>query len=130
MTLRPLAGRTARYAAVGAICAVANNGVIILGDLVGAHYVAMTVLSFVLVTPLGYVLHTSFTFRERRSWRGFLLFSSGVATGFPIFLLSMAILCSGLGLPVVLAAPITTAVVIFWNFGSAHWAILGRWGLH
>jgi putative flippase GtrA len=114
---------------VGAICAVANNAVMILGNLAGVHYVPMTVLSFVLVTPLGYLLHSRFTFRQRRSLRGFGGFASGVATGFPISLLSMAILCTGFGLPVVLAAPIATILLFLWNYASAHWAILGRWRL-
>ncbi len=127
MNPRAIAGRTARYTLVGATCAVAGNAVMILGDLAGAHYVATTVLSFVLVTPMGYVLHCRFTFREALSWRGFLRFTSGVATGFPLSLLSMAILCTGLGQPVLLAAPATTVLLYVWNYTSAHWAIRGLW---
>lgn len=126
----PVAGRTARYTMVGAICALVYNAVMILGDLAGGHYVPMTVLSFGTVTPLGYLLHSRFTFRERLSLRGFLRFASGVAAGFPLSLLSMAILCAGLGLPVVIAAPIATITLLLWNYASAHWAILDRWRLN
>ncbi len=126
----PVAGRTARYTIVGAICALAHNAVMILGDLAGGHYVPMTVLSFGIVTPLGYQLHSRFTFREQLSLRGFLRFASGVTTGFALSLLSMAILCTGLGLPVVLAAPLTTITLFLWNYVSAHWAILERWRLN
>jgi putative flippase GtrA len=110
----PVAGRTGRYTIVGAICALAYNAVMILGDLAGGHYVPMTVLSFGIVTPLGYLLHARFPFREQLPLCGFLRFASGVAAGFPLSLLSMAILCTGLGLP----------------YASAHWAILNRWRLN
>jgi putative flippase GtrA len=126
----PVAGRTARYTIVGAICAAAHNAVMILGDLAGGHYVPMTVLSFGVVTPLGYLLHSSFTFRERPTLRGFLRFTSGIAAGFLLCFLSMTILCTGLGLPVVIAAPITTITLFLWNYASAHWAILDHWRLN
>jgi hypothetical protein len=37
----------------------------------------------------------------------------------------MAILCTGLGIPVIIAAPTATIVLFLWNYASAHWAILG-----
>jgi len=119
--------RTARYTIVGGVCAATHNIVMILGDFAGAHYVPMTLVSFSLVTPLGYLLHCGFTFGERLSLQGLLRFTSGVAAGFPLSLAVMAILCSGLRLPVVVAAPIATAVLFLWNYASARWAIVGRW---
>ncbi len=130
MKLHPFAERTARYTIVGAICAVLNNLLIIGGDLLGISYVAMSVAAFVVVTTLGYLMHTSFTFRERRSVRGLLRFSSGVATGFPLFILLMAILCTGLGMPVAIATPLSTVVLYVWNYALAHWAILSQGRLH
>jgi len=130
VTPHPVAARTARYTIVGAICALTYNAVMILGDLAGGHYVPMTVLSFGIVTPLGYLLHSRFTFREQLSLRGFLRFASGVTAGFPLSLLSMAILCTGLGLPVAIAAPIATMTLFLWNYALAHWAILDRWRLN
>ncbi|MDR3530342.1 MAG: GtrA family protein [Rhodopila sp.] len=115
---------------VGAICAVAHNVVMILGDWGGGHYVPVSVLSFGVVTPLGYLLHAKFTFMERLSLAGLLRFTSGVAAGFPLSLLVMATLCTGLGMPVLFAAPIATITLFLWNYASAHWAILGRWKLH
>ena len=126
MNLHPFAGRTARYTIVGAICAVLNNLLIIGGDLFGIGYVAMSVAAFVVVTTLGYLMHTSFTFRERRSVRGLLRFSSGAATAFPLFILLMAILCTGLGMPVAIATPLSTVVLYVWNYALAHWAILSQ----
>jgi putative flippase GtrA len=122
----PFIGQTARYTIVGAICAAATNAVLILGEFAGQHYVLMSFAAFALVTPLGYLLHCRFTFKEPISAVGFLRFASGLVGGFAIYFLLMAVMCSGLSLPVVLAAPITTVLLFIWNYASAHWAILGR----
>ena len=99
----------------------------ILGDLAGGHYALMMLVSFVITTLLGYCLHAAVTFREGVSWRTFLRFAAGAAMGFPICFAVMAILCSGLGLPVMIASPVATVVLVLWNYASAHWAILGSW---
>lgn len=125
MIVPGLGWRPGRYVIVGAVCALAHNAIMILGDWAGGHYLPMSAVSFLLVTPLGYWLHCCFTFVERLSFRGFLRFASGVAAGFPITLLVMAILCTGLELEVIIAAPIATVVLFIWNYVSAHWAILG-----
>ena len=98
----------------------------IVGDMAGQSYVPMTVLSFVVMTPLGYLLHTQFTFRERPSTRAFKRFTSGAALAYPIYFLSMAVACTGFGISVALAAPMSTLTLILWNYVSAHWAIAGR----
>jgi putative flippase GtrA len=121
--------RPARYLVVGGICALAQNAVMIAGDAFGGHFAALTVLSFALVTPLAYWLHTAFTFDKKRELRSFLRFAAGLATGFPLSLLVTGMLCSGLQAPMVVAAPITTVVLFFWNYCSAHWAILKGWRL-
>jgi putative flippase GtrA len=121
--LRSFAGRTARYTLVGAICAVVNNILIIGGAFFGINYVVMSFVAFAFVTTFAYLMHTSFTFREQRSVRGLLRFSSGVATGFPLFILLMAIFCTGLGMPVAIATPLSTVVLYVWNYALAHWTI-------
>ena len=121
-----LVSQTARYTFIGLLCAAANNVILILGDFVGAHYVPMVALAFAVVTPLGYLLHSSFTFGDRLSWIGLVRFTSGAAMGFPLSLLSMAILCTGLGLRVAIAAPIATVMLFLWNYASARWAIVGQ----
>ena len=124
--MRLLSHKPARYVVVGGVCAVAHNAIMIGGDWLGVNYVTMSFVSFLLVTPLGYLLHSAFTFAARMSWVGLLRFASGIAAGFPISLLSMVVLCTGLGLPVWIAAPIATLILFIWNYASAHWAILGR----
>lgn len=126
MKLPAIGWRPARYVVVGAVCATVHNLIMILGDMAGLHYLPMNFVSFATVTPLGYWLHSDFTFAEKLSLRAFLRFATGVAAGFPISLLTMAVLCTGFGVPVIIAAPVATIVLFVWNYASAHWAILGR----
>jgi putative flippase GtrA len=98
----------------------------ILGSLAGGDYVTLSFLAIFISTPLGYLLHARFTFRMRLSWRNFFRFASSIAAGFPVYFLSMAALCSGLHVAVAYAAPITTILLYVWNYGCAHWAMLGR----
>jgi putative flippase GtrA len=115
-----------RYSLIGVVCAILQSAIMILGDAAGYPYVILTVAAFGIVTPIGYVLHAWFTFKEPLSMKAFLRFSSAAATGFPIALLTMVALCSGAGLPVILASPLATIILFTWNFAAAHWAIKRR----
>lgn len=117
-------GRRARYIVVGVVCAGFHNIIMIVGDFTGAHFVALNLLSFTMVTPVGYWLHTGFTFAEKRTLGSFLKFASGVAAGFPISVLLTAIFFSAFSAPMTIAAPLTTALLFVWNYCSAQWAIL------
>lgn len=126
---RPLLERGWRYTLVGAVCAVAHNAIMIAADQAGIHYLLGTVISFLAVTPLGYLLHSRFTFAEPLRLKAFMRFVGGVATAYPISVALMIVFCSGLGLPVVIATPIATVALFVWNFAAAHWAILPRFYL-
>jgi putative flippase GtrA len=128
-TTRPLVERGWRYTLMGLICAMCNYAIILAVDAAGGHYLLATLIAFVVVTPLGFVLHSRFTFAEPLRWTSFLRFAAGVASAYPLALLSMVVLCSGLKLSVAIAVPIATAVVFLWNFTTAHWAILPRFDL-
>jgi putative flippase GtrA len=121
---RPLVERGWRYTLIGLICALFNYAIIVAVDAVGGHYLLGTLIAFLAVTPIGFVLHSRFTFAEPLRWTSFWRFVAGVASAYPLALLSMVVLCSGFKLSVVIAVPIATAVVFLWNFVAAHWAIL------
>ena len=116
-----------RYTSVGILCAITHNLIMIGADFAGFHYFPATLLSFAVVTPLGYSLHCRFTFRKAHSLDGFLRFMAGIAVGYPLSLGLMVLLCSGLRLPVIVAAPVATAALFVFNYVSAHWAIVRRW---
>jgi putative flippase GtrA len=115
-----------RYLTVGALCAVIHNVIMIGGAYAGLHYLLATLISFAVVTPLGYFLHCRFTFRKAQSLGGFARFMSGIAVGYPLSLALMILFCSGMALPVVIAAPLATAILFAFNYVSAHWAIARR----
>ena len=124
MTGETLIERGSRYTLVGIVCALAHNLIVIGADLAGLHYLPATLLSFVLVTPLGYGLHSRYTFRRPLCTAGLLRFTSGVAVGYPISVAFMILFCSVLKLPVLVATPLATLALFVWNYFSAHWAIL------
>jgi putative flippase GtrA len=101
----------------------------ILGERAGLGYVSSSILSLFVVIPPGYLLHAGFTFGSGRSWSAFFRFSGSILAGFPISLLTIALLSSVAGLSMVIAAPIATLVLFVWNYMTAHWAILGRFGI-
>ena len=118
-----------RYTTVGAVCALTHNAIMIGSDLAGLHYLPATLLSFAIVTPLGYALHCRYTFRKAHSAERFIRFLAGVAVGYPISLALMVLFCSGMGLPVLVAAPLATAALFVFNYVAAHWAIVNRLGV-
>jgi putative flippase GtrA len=118
--------RTTRYTLVGAVCAATYNAIMIFGNWLGGNYVSLSVLAYFAVTPIGYLLHARFTFGVGRSWRDFARFASGIAASFPIYLLVMAGLCSGLHLSIPIAAPMATVAMYIWNYVSSHWALRSR----
>lgn len=127
--------RTTRYTLVGAICAATYNAIMIVGSRAGGDYVSLSFLAYLVVTPIGYLLHARLTFGVRLAWRDFARFALGIAAGFPVYFVVMAVLCSGLHLPVSVAAPTATVVMYLWNYASSHWALrswlpLGRKNRH
>ena len=103
-----------------------NSAVMIGADWIGYHYAWATIAAFFLVTPFAFWLHSRFTFGAALSWRNLRVFAVGVAAGFPLSLTVMAVLCSGLHLKVIIAAPVATIVLLAWNYLSARFAITGH----
>ena len=128
-TERPLVERGWRYTLIGLVCALCNYAIILGVDALGGHYMLALLAAFILVTPLGYLLHSWFTFAAPLRWKSFIRFTAGVASAYPLAVVSMIILCSGFRLGVAIATPIATAIVFLWNFTAAHWAILPRFNL-
>jgi len=115
-----------RYLSVGLICAIAHNVIMIVGGLLHAFYALSFAVSFLTVTPLGYFLHLRYTFRATcatPNWRGLWRFAGANAIGAQISFALTALFISGFGLSAILAAPIVTLALFFWNFAATHWAL-------
>jgi putative flippase GtrA len=115
-----------RYLLVGTTCAVLHNVVMIGGDFLRLHYVACSLASYVIVVLWGYGLHATFTFGQHMSWRSLIRYAAGMATNLPGSIALMFVFCDIAGFPVVAAAPMTTAILLLWNFATSYWAIAGR----
>jgi putative flippase GtrA len=126
---RSLVERGWRYTLVGLVCALANYAVMLTVDFLGGHYLLGILLGFLVVTPLGYALHSWFTFSEPFSLRAFARFAVSVIAAYPVATAMLIILCSGLRLSVAIAYPMAVVGMFAWNFAAAHWAILPRFEL-
>ena len=111
------------YGAIGAVCASISNVIVIAGSLAGIEYWNTTVLAFVLVTPLGYVLQSRFTFGVELSARRFVHFAGSVAVGAALFLALIGLFHGAFGVPVWIASPLATLLIFCWNYAASCWAI-------
>lgn len=115
--------QTLSYGAIGAVCASISNLIVITGSLAGIDYWNAAVLAFVLVTPLGYVLQSRFTFDMELSARRFIHFAGSVAVGAVLFLALIGLFHSVFGMPVWSASPLATLLIVCWNYVASCWAI-------
>lgn len=117
---------TARFILVGAFCAGLHNAVVIAADAVGVHYVGGNVLSYVVVCVAGYLLHTRFTYRETPGGATFLRYAAAMAWNYPLTVALMYLQVDVLSLPVTVASPTATVILIAWNYVASRWAIVTR----
>lgn len=115
--------RTMSYGVIGAVCASISNLVVVAGSFAGMKYWNTTALAFVLVTPLGYVLQSRFTFGVGLSARRFIHFAGSIAVGAALFLALIGLLHSAFGVPVWIASPLATLLIFCWNYVALSWAI-------
>ena len=116
--------QSTRYLAGGIACALLHNVIMITTSAYGMPYPPALVLSFAITTPIGYAIHSAYTFEAACSTRRLQRFMAGAVSGFVVSALLMALMCSGLGMPVAIATPIATVLLFVWNFALARWAIL------
>jgi putative flippase GtrA len=124
MKLRDRLTEMRRYLSVGVICALLHNLIVITAAWLGLYYLLALLLSSIVVTPTGYVLHTFHTFGERLSWLRFGRFVSGIIGGTLISLAIMFVLCTLLKVAVFIATPLSTLALFIWNYTSARWAVV------
>jgi putative flippase GtrA len=113
-----------RYLAIGLLCAGIHNAVMLAVDAIGIHYMLGLVISFALLAPTAYALHSFYTFNRAMGRDRFVRFAGGMLAGFPMNFGLMIVLVSGLELAVPLATLIATILMFAWNYLAARWAIL------
>lgn len=111
------------YGFIGAACACMSNLVVIASSLAGFKYWNAAALSFVLVTPLGYVLQSWLTFGVKLSVRRFIRFAGNVAIGALILIISLGLFNGVCGIPIWIVSPLVSVVVFCWNYAASLWAV-------
>lgn len=115
-----------RYLASGGVCALANNILLIAGARAGVGIFELTLLSFVVIGTLGYITHVHFTFGQAPSRRSYVRFMAGIALGIPAAYLIVALLYEVLHMPMPIAAPLATVLMLVYNYLSARLTITRR----
>lgn len=116
--------RYLRYLVVALLCAIANNIILIVGDRLGFGYIELTIATFVLTNSSAYFLHSWFTFRRRSGLANYWRFMVGGGLGVPVAIIILAILCSVWELPMMIAAPVQTVLMVIYNYLNARFAIM------
>jgi putative flippase GtrA len=115
-----------RYLIVGASCAGTHNAIMIAGAALGAHYALSSAVSYATVVVIGFLLHSHFTFSVTARWSSFAKYAAGMLLNYPIWVALMFLFCDVGRLPMTIAAPAGTVVMLVWNFAVSRWAILRR----
>lgn len=118
-----LTGHGPRYLSVALFCAALHNAMMIALDWAGVMYVASMVISMIVLLPIGFGLQASFTFAAQRSWPAFLRYTSVMLANLPITFVSVGLLYDVAGFPMFVAAPLSTMVLVLWNFLGSVWAL-------
>lgn len=119
-------GSKMRYAIGAVLAAGLNNVILIAGDHLGFGYVFLSVLCYAVTGTLAYGFHGAVTFRKALSFSSYLLFMGGLLLGLGLSVVCLYVLCTLLGTPMWIAAPVLTVVMFVYNFLSAKFANLRR----
>jgi putative flippase GtrA len=116
--------RAPRFTLVAIVCALIHNLVLIGMDALGAGVLLCQTASAAILLPVGYLLQSRFTFEVERSFGGFLRYSLALITNFPIALLVLWLTRNMAGMPMLIAAPLSSIVLFCWNYMTSSWALV------
>lgn len=114
------------YLVVSALCMGLNVVLFIVLEASRVHYAITVAISAMLLIPLSYSLHRSFTYRVEGGLHSFLRYAGAQVVNSPIALVLFYLVHDRLALPMVWAAPLITALMFAYNFLSSFWALAPR----
>ncbi len=115
-----------RYLIVGGFSAAVHNAIMIGGAALGLNFVFSSAISYLVVVLEAFALHSYFTFSVRPSLGAFVKYAAGMALNYPVWIGLMFLLNDLAHIPMLLASPIGTVLMLIWNFAVSRWAILRR----
>jgi putative flippase GtrA len=118
--------RGARYLVVAAFCAGLHNAIMITLDYFGVHYGISLLVSAAVLIPTGFYLQSRFTFSVSGSWSAFWRYAAVMIVNTPLSFIFLWLLYDVMALPMIIAAPISTLVLLAWNYLASGWAVQHR----
>ncbi|PSJ41671.1 GtrA family protein [Allosphingosinicella deserti] len=115
--------KSLRYLTVSAVCWVIHNATMIAGDAAGLPLLASIAASFAIVVVVGYLLHSRYTFETSNGPGSFVRYVLAMLPNFPLSAALLWLLSKAIGLPMVVAAPLATMVMLAVNYFGSRWAI-------
>jgi putative flippase GtrA len=115
-----------RYLMVGGFCAVLNSVILIGGDALGIHYIVSNIAAFAIVSTLAFILHARRTFAVAMNWSRYGRFMAGLTSAFVISTALYALIYDALNVPMMIASPLITGLVMAYNYLAARFAMVGK----
>jgi putative flippase GtrA len=115
--------RGSRYLLVAIACAGLHNAIMILLDAAQVHYGISLVISAAVLIPTGYWLQGRVTFAAEHSWASFWRYAMVMIVNTPMSFAALWLLYDKGGLPMWIAAPVSTVLLLIWNYLSSGWAL-------
>lgn len=122
----PSASEPLRYLVVGVFCAVLNSIILIGGDALGIHYIVSNIAAFAIVSTLAFILHARRTFAVAMNWSRYGRFMVGLISAFVISTALYALIYDALNVPMVIASPLITGLIMAYNYLAARFAMVGK----
>lgn len=113
------------YGIISATCLLAHNAIMIGADAMGFSIWKGLAISFACIVVLGFGLHSRFTFRQPFNVKAFGRYAFAMAANIPLSYVTLWLCHVWLHIPMILASPLASGLMLLVNFFLAHWAILG-----
>lgn len=117
--------RLSRFGMVSAFCALIANISVIGLVRQGFGSLVASALAFGPVLVIGYALHSMVTFTTRPSTNSFIRYTLVTLANFPLWAAALYLFGDVVHIPIAVAAPATTVLMVLWNYAAARWAFIG-----
>lgn len=114
------------FSFISALCMLTHNAIMICLDQLHIALAFCLIVSFIIVTIIGYLGHSTIVFREQLSIKKFLKYISGMLGGIVISVPIIYFWKCGISLPMWIAAPIASICTLMINFFLVRWAISAK----
>ena len=113
-----------RYTVIGVLSVLANNVILIAGEMIGLHYAVSSVVCFLVIGALAYVAHAQITFSAESTFIGYLRYCGTQLFGLVLTLALLAAMIDLLEWQMWIAAPVLSVAMLVYTFIATRWAVL------